>query len=782
MAIGPQDGGADPQWHPASVPGTAAAALRTLGLATDERLASLAHTDVWFHTIVPPGNWTLRFDGLATDCEIWLGDERIGESRNMFLAQAFEIAPAEPTTLQLHFRPISAERGIPSRRQRWRPHLVDGAHLRLWRTSLLGHMPGWCPPVVPVGPYQPVTLLGKSPVAARDVRLRATVEKNLAHLDVSLTLEGASAPPVLHCGGHSMQMMRTGTGYTARLALPDLALWWPHTHGEPALHAVWITVGDTRLDLGRSGFRALALDRGADGHGFALHLNGVPLFCRGANWTPPDVLALSATPQALRERLELARDAGMNMLRISGIMTHETPDFFDLCDELGILVWQDMMLANFDYDLSDTSVGGEVLRECVAFLDRTENAPSLAVVCGGSEILQQAAMLSLPETIWRDIFWDTTFPATVSQHRPDVIVAPNSPFGGDLPFRTDAGVSHYFGVGAYGRPLEDARRARVRFASECLAFAHLPQPETLVHQSGGALPGSPEWQSRIVRDLKADWTFEDTRDRYLGLLYDVDAARLKAEVPERYLALSSAVPGEVMETAFAEWRRQGSDTAGALVWLLGDVMPGFGWGVIDSEGRQKPAYFALKRAFRSQTVLLTDEGLNGLGVHVINESPTPRRYRLTLAAYDGDGHVVIDGARTLELAARSTEALSSTELFGVFFDVTAAYRFGPAPHVVSVARLEDAATGARLAEAFHFPLGRAAAMAPAIVTAITGRDAEGWWLDVAADRFAQSVHVDAPGFLPEEDWFHLAPGHTRRLRLAGRGEPQVRVRALNAQA
>ncbi|MCA0422936.1 MAG: glycoside hydrolase family 2 protein [Proteobacteria bacterium] len=768
------------RWLPAEVPGTAAAVLLNGGLATPERLATLDQAHVWYRNrLVENGPRILVLDGLATHCTVLLDGERIGESRSMFEPLRLAIDARIGSELALHFAPITTESGIPSRRQRWRPHLVAGPQLRNWRASLLGHMPGWCPSRPVVGPFRAVSLISEGPLTARDLRLRAGIENGIPTLEVVLTLAGNVAAPVLHCAGKERVMEGARGRWFARLDLPDAALWWPHTHGVPALHAVSVVVDGRRIDLGRTGFRSLALDRDHDGKGFRIRVNGVPVFCRGAIWTPVDVTTL-AGGAAMAQRLDQARALNLNMLRVPGFAAYEGSEFFDHCDERGIMVWQDLMLSNFDYDTSPAALGAVLVSELDTLLDANEAAPSLAVLCGGNEMAQQGAMLSLPESIWRNPFFETELPTLVAARRPDVLTVPNSPFGGDLPFRTDEGVSHYFGVGAYRRPLDDARRANPRFASECLAFANLPQPERLARNAGGALPGSAEWRAKVVRDLKADWNFEDVRDHYLGLLYGDDPARLKADDPARYLALSSAVSGEVMAAAMAEWRRTASLCGGALVLSLADVQPGFGWGVFDCDGVPKPAAFALKRAFRPLTVLLTDEGLNGLDCHIVNDTPQARSLTLTLTSYGADGAPVIDGAQAMTIPPHTTVRRSCAEIFGVFFDVTAAYGFGPAPHVVSAARLTETASGKSIADAFHFPLGRAAAMADPGLTANLTCDGTDWYVTLRAERLAQSVHVAAPGFVTADDWFHLAPGTPRSLHLAGHGKPEVTVTALNA--
>ncbi len=375
-------------------------------------------------------------------------------------------------------------------------------------------------------------------------------------------------------------------------------------------------------------------------------------------------------------------------------------------------------------------------------------------------------MLGLPQEFWRGPLTEDVIPAIAERMRPDVPYVPNSPHGGAMPFSPNTGVTHYYGIGAYMRPLEDARRADVRFAAETLAFAHAPQQKTLQRHLDVPAVHSPLWKARVPRDRGASWDFEDVRDFYLKELYNVDPAALRRENPERYLDLSRAVTGEVLTETFAEWRRKGSNCNGALVWTLQDILPGPGWGVVNSTGEPKPVWFAMRRAFRPIQVLLTDEGTNGLDVHVINETGESLPVELDVVCLRDGKQRAVGGSQALLLAPRSTEKLAATELFGAFFDTTYAFRFGPPSHDVTVARLRSA-DGGLLAEAFHFPLGRSKAFHDAAIDVKAVEDGGNWTLELQADRFAQSVHVDVPNYRAADDWFHLAPGSVKRVPLHG---------------
>ena len=169
----------------------------------------------------------------------------------------------------------------------------------------------------------------------------------------------------------------------------------------------------------------------------------------------------------------------MNMLRVVGTGAYESAAFHDLCDELGILVWQDLMFANVDYPLADPEFAAEVEGEARQVLTGLVGRPSLAVICGNSEVEQQAAMLGLEPELGRAPFWDEDLPELAAELGADCPYVASTPCGGVLPFHPGEGIAHYFGVTGYFRPPQDARRADLRFAAECLAFANVPDEVTV---------------------------------------------------------------------------------------------------------------------------------------------------------------------------------------------------------------------------------------------------------------------------------------------------------------
>ena len=204
---------------------------------------------------------------------------------------------------------------------------------------------------------------------------------------------------------------------------------------------------------------------------------------------------------------------------------------------------------------------------------------------------------------------------------------------------------------------------------------------------------------------------------------------------------------------------------GGLVWLLKDFEVGSGWGLIDGLGEPKPCWYALKRALRPRQVLITDEGVNGLAVHVLNEDPEPLVAELRLAVFAEEAGALIDVRRAIEVPARGALELSGFELTGRFFDLSYAYRFGPRTHELVVAQLITLG-GEAISEAHHLLAPPKAGAGE--VAAELRQDARGWTLALTAERLQPYVHIADPGFRPSDDGFLLVPGETRQVRLSGR--------------
>lgn len=788
----------NPRWFAAAVPGTVAGVLQAAGEWNLEQPLDADAQDWWYRTtFAAPRLQTgqpcdLCCDGLATLCEIWLNGERVLSTDNMFRGYRADIRNLlQPENeLLLCFRSLAHSLNQKRPRPRWKTNLVSQQQLRWQRTTLLGRIPGWSPAVPPVGPWREIRV--ESGLALLSgVRLQSRLEESgKVTLQARLRACKAIKQATLAVGEHqaTVEWRADADGWLlhGQIEIADPPLWWPHTHGDQPLLDGALKIdtesGHFEFPLGNIGFRAVRA--GADR--FGIEVNGVPIYCRGACWTVSDIVTLDGTTEALTRDLRLARDAGINMLRVGGTMIYESDLFYRLCDEFGILVWQDFMFANMDYPVEDAAFAANIEAEATYQIARLARHPSVALWCGNSEVEQQAAMLGMPQEIWRNRWFGDRLPALCAEHHPGSVYVPSTPSGGVLPFHVRSGVAHYYGVGAYLRSPADVRKDDVGFSPECLGFANIPEAETIAVAMGGELPvvHHPRWKQGVPRDTGAGWDFDDVRDFYLQHLFGVDPVRLRSFDPGRYLQLSRVASGEIMAQVFAEWRSPYSHNRGGLVWFFKDLRPGAGWGIVDSRGVPKAAYYQLRRCWQPRQIMLTDEGLEGLHVHVINETAEPLAGTVELVLLKDQHIVVARSEAPCTVAPRSQCTLHSDAILNGFYDVAYAYRFGPPKHDMAIATLFDERREI-IDEAYFFPLRTEPRLLTAanVVTEAAPLPDGRYQVALQSDRFLHSVCFDVKGFRPDDNYFHLPPARRRILRFTPGAESSPKfaghVEALN---
>jgi beta-mannosidase len=615
----------------------------------------------------------LELDGLATRCELRAAGELVLTSESMYTAHSV-VLPHRLDGAELELTVLPLLDGVPSKpRARWRTALVEDGRLRWVRTTLLGRAPSFAPGPPVVGPWRPGRVVRRRGVALDDLSLTARVRPDgdgVVLVDLVVRELGSAVHGVrVEVAGASTQLQLTEGRARGEVVVPAPDLWWPSGYGASVLHPVQLAVtteaGESVVDAGRVGFRTVRNAGDVEVEGFAPVVNDVPVFVRGAVWVPGG---------DVRAELTTLRAAGLNAVRVVGTAVYEDAEFHDLCDELGLLVWQDLMLANLDYPTQDDGFRAELEQEVVAVLRGLSARPGVIAVCGGSEVEQQAAMLGLDPSLGRDEWLLDLLRA----HAGDAVVIPSAPCGGDLPFHPGVGVANYYGVGGYRRPLSDARTSGVRFAAECLAIANVGDDDALL-------------DAGVPRDRGADWDFADVRDHYLTVLFGEDPAALRSRDLGRYRELSRAVSERLMAEVFGEWRRTGSVSHGGFVLWARDVVPGSGWGLLDSTGRSKRALDGLRAVCTPIALWTVDEGLNGVDIHLANDAATPLAGRLTVSLLRAGDRV--DGAeRAVEVAPREVARFGVEQLIGRFVDASYAYRFGPPGHDAIVVTFTGAQT------------------------------------------------------------------------------------------
>jgi len=782
----------DTGWLPAPVPGTAAQARQLAGLpgALD---ADYDADDWWWRCVFDVqlgGRHALTVSGVSTFYEVLLDGEVLVEECNMFVAHDVDVPLVEGShTLVVHCRSLQPLLARRRPRPRWKsPDLVH-QNLRWIRTSLVGRQVGGVHAPAPVGPWRPITLRPATGIGVRVRRLWTRCSSDgsgTVHLELELSGVSRSTAVQAQVAGTFTVLdvaQRHGTlTATGRIQIPQVELWWPHTHGTQPLYDVVITVGTTRILAARAGFRSISVDR-TDG-AFTLCVNDVPVFARGACWSPPDPVSLQDTD--LRQHLETRRDGGHNIVRITGTGVYPNHEFLDLCDELGLLVWQDCMLAFFDAP-DDDQFEAPLRDELRQVLESFAGRPSLAVVCGSSDAEEQAAYLGLPPDKWVARVATTAIPALVDELVPGTPYVTSSPTGSPVPSMADAGPSHYYGVGAYLQPTTDARRAQVRFASECLCMACPAEPDDSMEGmlAQRRIGHHPAWKALIHRDAQSAWDLEDIREWYTRHLFGLDPIELRRADGARASVVARATVATVFEDVLSEWRRPGSSCAGAIVFDGHDAGLGGGIGIVDGHGRPKAPWYVMRRLMQPLAVLITDEGVNGLGLHVAQDGRQPWDGAVRVDLVTDGQHIGESVTLPVHAPAPGTTLDLMTALGG-FRDISYIHRFGPATYDVVAATLLDAA-GDELAQAV-FVAGTRLRPPDArleLQATVHLQEPGNWLLEVSTNVFAQWVRVEIDGWQPEDSWFHLLPGMTRRIPLRPRpdalpGPPRGAVSALNA--
>lgn len=778
---GPDDADRVSDWRPAIVPGTVAAALlpgAPGNIAGDAVLQDYDDLDWVFRTSfeasspVQGQRLLLELDGLATVAEAWLNDTRVLESRNMFRSYALDVSHLVKADNQLClvFRALNPVLGEKRPRPRWKTRLVDAQNLRYVRTTLLGRIASWTPKVKPVGPWRPVRLRQLTSGAVEQFTFRTTASAAAGEAVFRGRIWAPSNTPrvVLEVNGqqHVVETTRQGEhlNLALQLAFDAPPLWWPHTHGGQAGLEFRLLVDGVAERSGVLRFRELELNR--EGGKLELLVNRTPVFCRGACWTTCDLKSLQNEPTRLRSVLEATKRLGMNLIRIGGTMAYEDDGFYALCDELGLMVWQEFMFANMDYPFADEQFRAEVTSEVTQVLSRLAQTACVVAYCGGSEVEQQAAMVGLPKPEWSNEFVGETLPRLCAEHHPQTVYFPSSPCGGDLPFHTSEGVAHYYGVGAYQRDVTDLANARVKFASECLGFSNIPAPRSLQATFGSTHPAPhhPGWKAGVPRDNAAGWDFEDIRDHYLKTLFGVDPIALRYSDLDRYFALSAVVTGEVMAQVFTAWRHPNDVCAGGIAWFLNDIVPGAGWGLIDSSGALKPAAFVLGQALQPRQVLLADRGLEGHAVALVNETDAPCAGTLIVELWQHGRVCTARAELSASVEARGSFTANVDALLGHFHDTTWSYRFGPRKHEAISARWLDA-DGRLISQAVRFVGGDAGAWVERCEVQTSFGDESGvTFVEVKTDALLHYAQLDLRDCTAIDNFVHLIPGQTYRLR------------------
>ncbi|GAB2526287.1 glycoside hydrolase family 2 protein [Microbacterium petrolearium] len=525
----------------------------------------------------------------------------------------------------------------------------------------------WGPDLASVGIWKPIGIHSWSGARIAAVRPLVDVIDGVptvtAHVDVEWadTEPAAGAELAVEVAGQTA-LVALGPGQTSAsttIDAPGAALWWPRGYGEQTRHELDVRLlSETGDELShwsrRIGFRSVEIDVAPDeqGSAFRIIVNGEDVYIRGANWIPDDVFFPRITRDTLQKSITDALESNMNMLRVWGGGIYESEDFYDLCDENGILVWQDFLLACAAY-AEDDALWSEFEAEAVEAVTRLTAHPSLVVWNGGNEniwgYIDWNWRSQLGAMTWGEGYYIDLFPRIVRQ------LAPNTPYSEGSPFsfsryvhpNDDAhGTMHIWDV--WNRvDYTHYRDYRPRFVSEfgfqgppawsTLEYAVHDEPRDpfgpnmLVHQK--ADDGNGKLQRGLGEHLPQPDSYEDWH-----WTMQLNQARAVAYGIEHFRSLFPL-------------------NRGSIVWQLNDCWPVVSWAAVDSMRHRKPLWHALRRVYADR--LLTIQPREGALVAVLhNDAAEALSTTVTLTRRSLLGEILAQERMPVEVDARSATVIT----------------------------------------------------------------------------------------------------------------------------
>jgi beta-mannosidase len=391
----------------------------------------------------------------------------------------------------------------------------------------------------------------------------------------------------------------------AELVLPikNPILWWPTGQGAQILHGLTVTMGSV-VERRRIGLRALELVSEIDavGRSFGFKVNGRAVFAKGANWIPADALHGRITPEAVRDLLQSAVDANMNMIRIWGGGRYEPDWFYDLCDEMGLMIWQDFMFACSLYPSTEAFLA-EVNTEVRDVVRRLNHHACIALWCGDNELV--GALTWFKESrADRDRYLASydrlnhTIQVAVQQTLPDANWWASSPSSGPLSFGDawhddKSGDMHFWSVWHEGKDFDHYRDVSPRFCSE-FGFQSYPSMDVIATFADPAdwNIASPVMESH-QKNRGGNARIAETMFRYF---------RFPVDFPN-FVYLSQIQQGLAIKTAVTHWRSLKPHCMGTLIWQLNDTWPVCSWSSLDYGGGWKLLHHMAKQFYAPFTVV-----------------------------------------------------------------------------------------------------------------------------------------------------------------------------------
>lgn len=698
-------------WYPATVPGVVHTDLLQNKIIEDpffrlnERGLQWIDKEDWVYEtcftlaadMMRKENMELVFEGLDTYADVYLNDECILKADNMFRRWSIPVRQyirEENNILKVYFHsPVKIDvpkwDALPYQYPASNDQSENGGLFNK-KISIFARKAGyhygwdWGPRLVTSGIWRPVYIRAWSDLRINDVFIeqkevgagRAVIAGHV-ELDADKDMDGVLVTITDKATGRVLgewqaDLKRGTNRVTVDFVLHKPKLWWSNGLGEPFLYRFRtdIIAGGELLDskTERVGIRSLKVvhQPDKDGHTFYIELNGRPVFAKGANYIPSDNFLPRVTPENYKRTILDAAGVNMNMLRVWGGGIYENDVFYDLCDEHGIMIWQDFMFACSMYP-AEGALLDNIHQEAVDNVKRLRNHACIALWCGNNEC--QDAWLGwgwkceierqnkeYADKIWAQYRqqYHVTLPGVVREYAPGTFYWPSSPFAfeGEMSGTTD-GDRHYWSVWHGKAPISDYDSEKSRFFSE-YGFQSFPEFDSVKRYA----PYPEDW------DIRSEVMMSHQRggDHANGLIETYLLNEYKKPRDFRaFLYMNHVLQGDAIKTAIESHRRQMPYNMGTLFWQHNDCWPVASWASRDYYGRWKAQHYYVRKAYDDILISSVVEG-DDLKVYAVSDRLENTSGRLQLQVCQFDGTVVHHWGKSVGISGNDSRVCFSAPL------------------------------------------------------------------------------------------------------------------------
>jgi len=617
----------------------------------------------------------LVFEGLDTYASMMLNGIPLLQADNMFCTWSENVTKRLKKGTNTIFIRFSSPVRLGKLKAMKLPYTLPGDEKVFTRKAAYHFGWDWGPRLVTTGVWKPVYLFAWNDFVLRQAQIQQQkLTPDSAILNANLEIESTQEQNItikisdtVSGEVYSETSVKLFPGINEKsisFLIHSPKLWWTNGLGKPFLYNIQITLNKTTTErqdtVIRTGLRKLEIIRQTDstGNGFYVQLNGVPIFMKGANYIPSDNFLARTGKETYSRIIQSAKQANMNMLRVWGGGIYENDEFYNLCDENGILVWQDFMFACSMYP-GDSAFVENVKAEAIDNITRLRNHPCLALWCGNNEMSegwhnwgwQKQYRYSKKDSanIWHNYqkIFEEMLPALVYEFDSGRYYHPSSPtYGWGRKESLTHDDSHYWGVWWGMEPFSVYRKKIGHFMSE-YGFQGFPSMQTI---DSFTSPTDRFLYSDVLKVHQKHQTGFETIQTYLERDYR------QPKDFESYTYVSQLLQAEGMRTAIEAHRRAKPYCMGTLYWQLNDCWPVVSWSSVDYLGRWKALHYFAKKTYENVILSTVEEG-GKVNVYAVSDRLQDLPAKLELKLMDFDGKVYKKIIQQVNVPANSSKIL-----------------------------------------------------------------------------------------------------------------------------